>query len=142
MDQEKGLPAAVQKSPYHSTLIPGTSQNSRAANVSARCLYRDYLIELEHNNRGWRVVAIVHCLNKAKNFSPASVYHRDSAAAEKGGRALIDARMPKDRSTKISRQPPKAASRNRFNLKEPVGRHHGIVATPWIEVLIHWTKLG
>lgn len=25
MDQEKGLPAAVQKSPYHSTLIPGTS---------------------------------------------------------------------------------------------------------------------
>jgi hypothetical protein len=24
LDQEKGLPAAVQKSPYHSTLIPGT----------------------------------------------------------------------------------------------------------------------
>jgi hypothetical protein len=25
MDQEKGSPAAVQESPYHSTLIPGTS---------------------------------------------------------------------------------------------------------------------
>ncbi|HWN77354.1 MAG TPA: hypothetical protein VNN81_05630, partial [Bradyrhizobium sp.] len=25
LDQEKGLPAAIQKSPYHSTLIPGTS---------------------------------------------------------------------------------------------------------------------
>src|SRR4029077_15272401 len=25
LDQEKGPPAAVQKSPYHSTLIPGTS---------------------------------------------------------------------------------------------------------------------
>jgi hypothetical protein len=25
LDQEKGLPAAVQKAPYHSTLIPGTS---------------------------------------------------------------------------------------------------------------------
>ena len=26
MDQEKGSPAAVQKSPYHSALIPGTSR--------------------------------------------------------------------------------------------------------------------
>ena len=25
LDQEKGLPTAVQKPPYHSTLIPGTS---------------------------------------------------------------------------------------------------------------------
>ncbi len=28
LDQEKGPPAAVQKSPYHSTLIPGTSSIS------------------------------------------------------------------------------------------------------------------
>jgi hypothetical protein len=29
MDQEKGSPAAVQESPYHSTLIPGTSASWR-----------------------------------------------------------------------------------------------------------------
>src|SRR5437667_565771 len=29
LDQEKGLPAAVQEPPYHSTLIPGTSAGSK-----------------------------------------------------------------------------------------------------------------
>jgi hypothetical protein len=29
MDQEKGSPAAVQESPYHSTLIPGTSPSNQ-----------------------------------------------------------------------------------------------------------------
>ena len=31
MDQEKGSPAAVQESPYHSTLIPGTSSGLRGS---------------------------------------------------------------------------------------------------------------
>ena len=29
MDQEEGLPAAVQKSPYHPAVIPGTSSTRR-----------------------------------------------------------------------------------------------------------------
>src|SRR5207253_9144949 len=33
LDQEKGLPAAVQEPPYHSTLIPGTSARRRHVTV-------------------------------------------------------------------------------------------------------------
>ena len=36
MDQEKGSPAAVQESPYHSTLIPGTSVKW-SVGASSRC---------------------------------------------------------------------------------------------------------
>jgi len=38
MDQEKGSPAAVQESPYHSTLIPGTSAASSVSMVKSSAL--------------------------------------------------------------------------------------------------------
>jgi hypothetical protein len=37
MDQEEGLPAAVQKSPYHPAVIPGTRPDRR---VLHRCIGR------------------------------------------------------------------------------------------------------
>jgi hypothetical protein len=76
-----------------------------ATEVSARTLHDYYLIELQQSVRGWRVVKIVHCLSDAKSFSPASVYHRDRAAAEAGGRALIDARLSKGRRSRRSQSP-------------------------------------
>jgi hypothetical protein len=69
--------------------------SGRATQVSGRTLYDYYLIELQQSVRGWRVVKIAHCLSEAKSFSPAPVYHRDRAAAEAGGRALIDSRLSK-----------------------------------------------
>src|SRR5436190_6502527 len=35
LDQEKGLPATVQKSPYHSTLIPSTRRPATAKKLPA-----------------------------------------------------------------------------------------------------------
>ena len=67
--------------------------NGRAATVSARGLYRDYLIELHQNELGWCILRIAHCLTEANSFVPACVYYRERAAAEEGGRALIDARL-------------------------------------------------
>jgi hypothetical protein len=60
------------------------------ARASAWALYGDYLIELESTERGWRIVEITHSMVAAKNFRPPSVYHRDRASAESGGRPLID----------------------------------------------------
>jgi hypothetical protein len=37
MDQEEGSPAAIQKSPYHSTLIPGTSIVPRSVALRGSC---------------------------------------------------------------------------------------------------------
>lgn len=79
--------------PKHSHL----PNNGHDAKISARTIYRDFLIELEENARGWRVLRIVHCLTDGKSFSPAGVYHRDRIAAENGGRALIDARRQRKR---------------------------------------------
>jgi len=71
--------------------------------ASAWTLYRDYLIELERTARGWRIVEIAHSMRAAKTFRPASVYHRDRAAAESGGRALIDLRISERRRSKTAR---------------------------------------
>ena len=60
--------------------------------ISARTLYRDYLIELQQSDQGWRVLRVAHCLGGAKSFFPALVYHCDRVAAEEEGRSLIDAR--------------------------------------------------
>jgi hypothetical protein len=75
----------------------GREDTAYASQVSAWTLYRDYLIELQQSARGWRVLRIAHCLVEAKTFCPACIYHRDRAAAEEGGRALIDARLSKNR---------------------------------------------
>jgi hypothetical protein len=48
----------------------GVPKNGRVAEISARTIYRDFLIELEENARGWRVVRIAHCLADAKAFRP------------------------------------------------------------------------
>jgi hypothetical protein len=77
----------------------------RATEVSARILHDYYLVELLHKLRGWRVDRIAHCLSEAKSFSPATFYHRDRAAAEAAGRALIDARLSKGRLFKKTRLP-------------------------------------
>jgi len=54
--------------------------------ISARTLYRDYLIELQQSDQGWRVLRVAHCLGGAKSFFPALVYHCDRVAAEEEGR--------------------------------------------------------
>ena len=36
MDQEEGLPAAVQKSPYHPAVIPGTSEIEACVRLAGR----------------------------------------------------------------------------------------------------------
>jgi hypothetical protein len=61
--------------------------------ISARSLYRDYLIELQQSDQGWRVLKLAHCLGEAESFFPALVYYCDRVAAEEDGRSLIDARV-------------------------------------------------
>jgi hypothetical protein len=61
--------------------------------ISARTLYRDYLIELQQSDQGWRVLKLAHCLGEAESFFPALVYYCDRVAAEEDGRSLIDARV-------------------------------------------------
>ena len=41
MDQEEGSPAAVQKSPYHPTLIPGTRSLNLADSITVQPAERD-----------------------------------------------------------------------------------------------------
>jgi hypothetical protein len=61
--------------------------------VSTLTLYREYLIELQQGDQGWRVLKVAHCLAEAENFFPALAYYCDRVAAEEHGRSLIDARV-------------------------------------------------
>jgi hypothetical protein len=81
-------------------LVPAECRLTSFVAKAAQPTYDYYLIELQQSDRGWRVLRIAHCLSEARSFSPACVYHRDRAAAEEGGRALIDARLSEGRRFK------------------------------------------
>ena len=73
-----------------------------STDVSVWTLYNYYLIELQQNEQGWRVLKIAHCLSDANNFYPACVYHRVRSDAEEFGKGLIDARGPKSRRSTVA----------------------------------------
>ena len=60
--------------------------------ISARSLYRDYLIATAKRSRLARI-EVAHCLGEAESFFPALVFYCDRVAAEEDGRSLIDARV-------------------------------------------------
>ena len=61
-----------------------------------RILYRDYLIELEHDAQGWRAMAITHGVRGA-TILPPGLYHPDRASAERYAKTTVDAHSNADR---------------------------------------------
>jgi hypothetical protein len=59
---------------------------------AARLVYRDYWIDLEQEEEGWRVVAIKHNVNRSSLLPPAFLYP-DQAKAERSARAAIDVQI-------------------------------------------------
>jgi hypothetical protein len=58
----------------------------------ARLVYRDYWIDFEQEEQGWRVVAIKHSVNQSSLLPPAFLYP-DQAKAERYARAAIDVQI-------------------------------------------------
>ena len=59
---------------------------------TARVLNCDYFIDLEHDAKCWRVIAITHCLNGSSLLPPAFNYP-DQATAEQYARAAISMQL-------------------------------------------------
>jgi hypothetical protein len=59
---------------------------------AVRGLYRDYFIDLEQDDQGWRVTTIKHTI-KGLSLLPPAFYYPDQAAAERYARAAIDAQL-------------------------------------------------
>jgi hypothetical protein len=64
--------------------------------TSARVLYRDYLIDLKQDDKGWRVTSIAHSLNKWI-VRPPVFHYPDQTTAERYAKAAIDEQLTGDR---------------------------------------------
>jgi hypothetical protein len=60
--------------------------------TKARALYRNYFIDLEQDDQGWRVIAVTHRLKGSSLLRPA-FYQPDLVAAERFARAGIDEQL-------------------------------------------------
>ena len=62
--------------------------------TSARILYRNYFIHLEHDAQRWRVVAIIHSLT-GRGLLPPAFNYLERAEAERYAKAAIDVQLSK-----------------------------------------------
>ncbi len=69
----------------HSVLREGSKVRT------VRAFYRDYFIDLEEDaqQKGWRVVAIIHSTSN-RELTPSAVVSPDEVTAERLGRASVD----------------------------------------------------